>query len=444
MKKLLTTLLAIAMVMMLCVAGIAEGAPAYIAENAAELTGEIKFYTAFAGENGTDAMIAEFNKYYPNVKVNFEVYKNSADGNVGLDTAIIAGDQVDVLLSFGVADTANRWKNGLLMDLTDRLAADGLDLVKEWGTDAYKYEDKVYVFPSGGLSMYVAINLDKWNAAGLGELPTSWTWDEYLAICEKLTEKDADGKVVVHGGSDFNQIDSWTYAVRQAKGKNVFYNAEGMCDFDNPLFLQALQHEVDSAASGTWYSKAVYQSDSTRSRNMFLNGTNATTIESILTRYIVAGKPTHKIAYAPYPIYEAGQTNYMGGSIPNSFVAVTSNTKNPEAAYAFAKFAATYGNKYMYAAGHATTWTGVDPNEVLSVVFGSEEEAAKWVDTETFTKCVIAAGEPAYSEDYIVAYSELQALVDEYTMYVVNGEMSAEDALAEMKLLGDEAIEDAK
>ena len=29
-------------------------------------------------------------------------------------------------------------------------------------------------------------------------------------------------------------------------------------------------------------------------------------------------------------------------------------------------------------------------------------------------------------------------------MYVVNGEMSAEDALAEMKMLGDEAIEDAK
>ena len=444
MKKLISILLAIAMVMMLCVAGIAEGTPAYIAENAAELTGEITFYTAFAGENGTDAMIAEFNKYYPNVKVNFEVYKNLPDGNVGLDTAIMAGDQVDVLLSFGVSNTSKRWENGLLMDLTDRLAADGLDLVKEWGTDAYKYEDKVYVFPSGGLSVYVAINLDKWNAAGMGELPTAWTWDEYLAACEKLTEKDADGKVVVHGGSNFNQIDYWTYAVRQAKGKNVFYNAEGMSDFDNPLFAQALQREVDAAASGAWYSKAVYQSDSTRSRNMFLDGTNATTIESILTRYIVAGNPTHKIAYAPYPTFEVGQTNYMAGSNPNSFVAVTSNTKNPEAAYAFAKFAATYGNKYMYAAGHATTWTGVDPAEVLSVVFGSEEEAAKWVDTETFTKYVVAAGEPAYSEDYIVAYSDLQALVDEYTMYVVNGEMTAEDALAEMKLLGDEAIEAAK
>ena len=441
MKKLLAALLVLILAAY-CVQGLAE--PAYISANATELTGEITFYTAFAGENGTDALIAEFNQYYPNIKVNYQVYKNSADGNVGLDTAIIAGDQVDVMLSFGVANTAKRWQNGLLMDLTDRLAADNLDLVTEWGTDAYLYEGKAYVFPSGGLSVYVAINLDKWQAAGLGELPAAWTWDEYLAACEKLTERGDDGAVTVHGGSDFNQVDYWTYAVRQAKGKNAFYTEDGMCDFDNPLFAQALQREVDAAASGIWYSKAVYKSDSTRSRNMFLQGVNATTIESILTRYIVAGAPEFKIGYAPYPVFEAGQTNYMAGSVPNSFIGVASNTKEPDAAYAFAKFAATYGNKYMYAAGHATTWTGVNPAEVLSVVFGSEEEAAKWVDTDSFTRCVVAAGEPAYSEDTITAYSELQAIVDEYTLYVINGEMSVADAVAEMKTLGDEAIQDAR
>ena len=418
--------------------------PVYIAENASELTGEITFYTAFAGENGTQALIDEFNKYYPNVTVNFEVYKNSGDGNIGLDTAMMEGGLVDVILSFGVANTADRWENGLLMDLTDRLAADNLDLVTEWGTDAYTYNDKVYAFPSGGLSVYVAINMDKWEAAGLGELPTEWTWDEYLAACEKMTEKDASGKVTVHGGSDFNQIDYRTFAVRQAKGSNVYYNADGLSDFDNPLFAEALQREVDAAADGTWYAKATYQSDSTRSRNCFLEGTNATTIESILTRYITGVDHSFKIGYAPYPTFEEGQTNYMAGSNPNSFVAVAANTAYPDAAYAFAKFAATYGNKYMFAAGHATTWTGVDADEIVECVFGSVEEAEKWIDVESFTRCVIANGEPAYSENYIVAYSEIQSIVDEYTMYALNGEMTVEAALAEMKLLADEAIEDAK
>ena len=418
--------------------------PVYIAENAKEITGEITFYTAFAGANGTDALIAEFKKYYPNVTVKYEVYKNNGDGNIALDTAMKQGGLVDVILSFGVANTSERWENGLLMDMTDRLAADNLDLVTEWGTDAYTYNDKVFAFPSGGLSVYVAINMDKWEAAGMGALPTEWTWDEYLDACEKLTEKDADGKVTVHGGSDFNQIDYWTYAVRQAKGKNVFYNADGLSDFDNPLFAEALQREADAAAAGTWYGKATYQAESSRSRNCFLEGQNATTIESILTRYITSVDHSFKIAYAPYPTFEKGQTNYMAGSNPNSFVAVASNTAYPEAAYAFAKFAATYGNKHMFAAGHATTWTGVNPDEIIECVWGSKEEAEKWIDIETFTKYVIANGEPAYSEDYIVAFAAIQSIVNEYTMYALNGEMSVEDALAEMKELADEAIEDAK
>lgn len=465
MKKSLALLLALAMVFSLAACGSTEssesaeksaveaeatpapeitGDPVYIDENAEELTGEITFYTAFAGENGTDALIKEFNEYYPNVTVNYEVYKNNGEGNVGLDTAIMAGGQVDVLLSFGVANTSQRWENGLLMDLTNRLSADNLDLVTEWGTDAYTYNDRIYVFPSGGLSVYVAINMDKWNAAGLDELPTEWTWDEYLEICEKLTERNADGNVLVHGGSDFNTLEYWTFPVRQSKGMNVFYNEDGMSDFDNPLFEVALQREVDSAASGIWYSKAEYQSEKTRSRTEFLAGTNATTVESILTRYIVAGNPTFKIGYAPYPISAEGETNYMAGNMPYSFVGIASNTQNPNAAYAFAKFVATYGNKYMFAAGHATTWTGVNADEILDVVFGSKEEAEKWIDTASFVDNVIAVGKPAYKEDYIVASSEIDNILSEYTMYVLNGEMTVKDALAEMKLLADEAIEDAK
>lgn len=421
-----------------------SGDPVYIDPDAANVTGTVNFYTAFAGENGTDAMIKEFNSYYPNVQVNPTVYKNNGDGNVGLDTAMMAGN-VDVILSFGVANTSSRWENGMLMDITDRLKEDNLDLVKEWGTDTYKATDgKVYVFPSGGLSVYIAINKDKWDAAGLGDIPTEWTWDEYLDACRKLTEKDAAGNTVTYGGSDFNQTDYWTYAVRQSKGKNVFYKEDGTADFDNPLFATVLQREIDAEKEGIWYSKANYLADSTKSRDMFLNGTNATTVESILTRYIVAGDPQFKIAYAPYPVNKKGETNYMAGAIPNSFVAVANNTKYPQAAYDFAKFVATYGNKYMYAAGHAGTWTGMKTDDILNVVFGSMETAEKYIDTDSFQKYVVATGQPAYSEDYIVAFADIQALISEYTKYCLNGEMSVDDAMAEIQDAANDAIQDAK
>jgi len=420
-----------------------SGDPVYIDPDAASMTGNVNFYTAFAGEYGTDALIAEFNEYYPNINVEITTYKNVADGNIGLDTAMMAGE-VDVVLSFGVANTAKRWTNGLLMDLTDRMADDNLDLVEEWGTDAYTYNGRAYVFPSGGLSIYVAINMDKWNAAGLGELPTEWTWDEYLDACRAMTEYDSNGNVTVYGGTDFNAIDYWTYSIRQTKGMNAFYKEDGTSDFDNPLWTTVLQRELDAEDEGVWYSKANYLADSTKSRDKILSGEVASGIESIITRFITTTDHDFTFGYAPYPVNEAGETNYMAGAIPNSFVGVCSNCQDEDAAYAFAKFCATYGNKYMYAAGHATTWTGVDPDEVLNVVFGSKEEAEKWVDVDSFISCVVAKGQPAYSEDYIVAFPEIQTLIEEYSKYVFNGEMTVDDAMAELKTLADQAINDAE
>lgn len=411
------------------------GDPVYVNENAKDMTGNVRFYTCFAGEVGTDALIAEFNEYYPNVNVEAVIYKNSPDGNIGLDTAMMAGE-VDVALSFGVQNTAARWENSLLLDMTDRLAADNLDLVKEWGTDAYTYNDRVYCLPSGGLSCYVAINMDKWNEAGLGELPVSWTYDEYIEACRAMTKDD------VYGGSDFNQTDYWTYSVRQSKGTNVFYNEEGLSDFDNPVWANALQRQVDAEAEGVWYPKVTMLANGEKTRELFLTGKIASTVESILTRYIKTIDHDFLIGYAPYPVANEGEVNYMGGAIPNSHIIISKNCQDEEAAYAFAKFAATYGNKYMYAAGHAGTWTGNDLSEILTVVFGSREEAEKYVDTEAFERCVIAIGEPAYSEDYISAYSEIQDLINEYTVYALNGEMTVEDVMAEMKKYADEAIKE--
>lgn len=129
--------------------------------------------------------------------------------------------------------------------------------------------------------------------------------------------------------------------------------------------------------------------------------------------------------------------------MPNSFVCISKNAGDPDAAYAFAKFLATQGSKYMYAAGHASTWTGADPSEIVDVVFGSEENASKYIDVDSFTKYVIAIGEPAYAEDNITAFAEIQSMVEEYTRYVINGEMTAEDAMAELQSNAQAAIDDA-
>jgi len=419
------------------------GEPRYINENPEALTGKVRFWTAFDGKFGTQEMIDEFHERYPNVEVEYLIYKNSTEGNVTADMALFSGD-IDVILSFGTHNTASRWTNGMLADITDRMVRDNLDLKKEWGTDAYKYEDRVYAFPSGGLSIFVAINMDRWNAAGMGAIPDAWTWDEYLEACRKMTEWDASGKTTVYGGTDFNQRDYWTYSMRQTKGVDAFYTADGRADFDSGLAETILTRQLNAEAEGIFYQKIRLITDGTRSRDFLFDGTVSSCVESIITRFVMDTENyphDFKIGYAPYPVNQAGETNYASGNMPNSFICINKNTQDMEAAYAFAKFAATYGSKYMYKAGHTSTWSSTDPDEIVDLVFGSKEEADKWVDVNSYIANVLAISAPAYYEENIAAYSEITSLVDEYTDYILAGEMSVETGLEQLNQLADEAID---
>lgn len=110
-----------------------------------------------------------------------------------------------------------------------------LTLLRTWGTDNYKYDNKVYSLPCGGISYYVAINKTAWDEAGLGEIPTAWTWDEYLAASEAMTQKDASGKTTRYGGSNFQVIGDILNVVYQVNGKNRFYNEDGTSSFNSNL-----------------------------------------------------------------------------------------------------------------------------------------------------------------------------------------------------------------
>ena len=321
----------------------------YIDPNASNMKGTIRFWTAFDGQYGTNALIDDFHKYYPNIDVKYTVYKNDTEGNLTADTALLSGD-VEFMLSFGTHNTSSRWENGMLLDITDKLKKDNLDLKKEWGTDAYTYNGKVFCFPSGGLSVFVALNMTMWKAAGLGDIPKEWTWDEYIEACKKMTKKDATGVTEVYGGTDFNQRDYWTYALRQSKGVDAFYKTDGSADFDNPLCSTILNRELAAEKDGVWFKKIQLLTDGKKSRDLLFKGNVASCIESIITRFVMDTKNNPHdfiMGYAPYPVNKKGETNYALGNMPNSFFVISKDAKDADVAYAFAKFASTKGGKYL-------------------------------------------------------------------------------------------------
>ena len=152
MKKALALVLALVMTLSLCACGQKETTPDNIPSTTGDgtttvadankdaddtsISGTVRFYIPFKGTQGMDAMIADFNAIYPNITVELNTYSNNAEGNVGLNTAIMAGEW-DVVSSFEIHNVMNRVNNGMYLDITDRVASEGISLIDNWGTEAY-------------------------------------------------------------------------------------------------------------------------------------------------------------------------------------------------------------------------------------------------------------------------------------------------------------------
>ena len=416
-------------------------------EDPTAVTGTVNFYIPFKGSQGMDAMIAAFNEIYPNVEIVLNTYSNNSDGNASVTTAILAGE-VDVLASFGLANTDKRWEAGLFYDLTDLIEENGIDLVEHWGTDAFQKDGTFYTFPSGGLCYYITVNLDAWNAAGLGELPLDgWTWDEYLAASKAMTEYNEDGTVKVYGGSDYHSQNYFSYAVAQVVGKDHYYNAEGMSNFDSEAFLKALQREYDAEiVDKIWYPKAIYRGDNIQAQQSFLQDQMCNSEITCNQIRFMADRENYgtdwKVGFLPYPVEEEGQTNYMSGISPfsHSGLCIDETDEDFDAAWAFLRWYSTYGVAYLVAAGHQPNWKGTSDLDPLVLLFGSEEEAAKYMDVESFRAVVGRVDLPAFVELNLTAYSKINSILVEYVMYALNDQMTPEEALTEAAKLANEEI----
>ena len=144
--------------------------------------------------------------------------------------------------------------------------------------------------------------------------------------------------------------------------------------------------------------------------------------------------------FAPYPVEEKGQTNYFGG-VPNfSHAGIATGCKDEEAAWAFLAWYSTYGVKYLAMAGHLPAWKGTDTSGLVELLFGSEENAAKFIDVDSYNRVVVNFEAPAYQETFITAYGEVVDIFNEYVMYAHNGEMTVDEAMAKAKEEADAAI----
>lgn len=417
------------------------------ADDPESITGTVRFYIPFKGDQGMDDMIAEFNETYPNITIELHTYSNGTEGNVGVNSAIMAGE-VDVLASFGLPNTQMRWESGMYQPLTEYIEKYNIDFLKEWGSDNFSYDGVYYTFPCGGIGNYVAINMTDWNNAGLGELPTEWTWDEYLEASRKMTQLDDNGEVLVYGGSDFSSTAHYTCPWYQVYGHDRYYIEDGTAaNFTDPLIINALQREIDAEqVEKIWYPLTTYRASGANAAQVYLQHYTSSVVINNLLRFL-RDQDTYPVdwitGFAPYPVEEKGQTNYMEGISVFSHAGICNGAKDEEAAWYWLAWYSTYGVKYLVNAGHASAWKGTDPSSIIDLVFGSREEAEKLVDIESFERVVTNYEAETYVDTYLWAYNDVASISDEYAIYAHQGTMTVEEAMAAAKEEADKLIKEA-
>lgn len=136
-----------------------------------------------------DAIIADFNEQYPNVKVNV-TYLSREQWQKNYTLGAVSGELPDIGWVDG-PETAGWIQMGILQDITDEFAA--------WEESSHYlagplkgciWEDRQYAIPTNSNCLALWYDKDMLDAAGV-EVPT--TWDELVVAAEKLTTDNVKG-----------------------------------------------------------------------------------------------------------------------------------------------------------------------------------------------------------------------------------------------------------
>ena len=150
-----------------------------------------------------------------------------------LEAGATGGDLPDVFWMH--SNEAERYmRNGILMDLTDRIAAsDKLEMEKfpEDIRNLYQYEGKTYAIPKDVDTIALWYNRTMFDEAGLSYPDETWTWDDYYEAAVALTKED--GSQYGTAMSPSNNQDGWMNIV-YSMGGSVISEAKKSSGCDAP------------------------------------------------------------------------------------------------------------------------------------------------------------------------------------------------------------------
>jgi multiple sugar transport system substrate-binding protein len=409
---------------------------------------KLKFWGAVPEESGPKQAVDNWNKAHPETQVEYVRFVNDESGNTKLETALLAGDQVDIFINYRMDKLSKRIDSGLVEPLDNYIAKSGFDLESNFGSNAItKFKDQTYYIPAIILNDFVTLNKTFLDEAQL-VIPQQWTWDQYMDYAAKLTQGEGANK---RWGSytDLLQPKIFEYldkAVKTELGPDAFYKEDGTSNFDHPAFKRYfdIMYNLEKNLKA---QPPIAEAKATKMEGIQLYLTNKVAMHWIGTASLRNIKNTvdypHDFitAFAPPPKLTDNSTYLGGGTGYLDFTTINARSANKDAAWEFMQWYVTEGNEPLIAGGRVPAWKNADKDKVAELILGENPE--KLFDVESFKRVVFADVE--YIRDTKFDHlAEIQKIVEEEGERVLIGEKPTEEAVKSMKERADKLLLSSK
>ncbi|MFN3979320.1 MAG: ABC transporter substrate-binding protein [Caldilinea sp.] len=324
-------LLVVALAMSAC-AGVAPQAPAPAGGQAADEPVIVTwaFWGSPEEKASHERVAAAFMETHPEIKI--EVWHQPWNDYFTKIQALWASGDSKV-----IPDVAFLWPTpqyaaqGVLENLDPFIAAAGYDLEDYWPglLESARFEGSVYGLPRDIEVNVIYYNKDMFDAAGVAYPSDEWTWDDFLAAAEALTQKDANGMTTVYALAA--EGGKWAKWVNQ-NGGAIFddYVNPAKCMLSDPASVGGIQFFADLMEQG-YAMRPADLNQAGGDAAVFSSGQAAMILQntSRVSAFNAAGL-NYDVAPAPIP---AGGKRWNGAG--GAAWVMSSGSDNKEAAWTF-------------------------------------------------------------------------------------------------------------
>lgn len=360
MKKVLSLVMAVVMLLSLVVGCGSKNADADVDTGAAEPV-TIRYYDW----DLVDASVIEkFMVENPDIIV--EVYDVSANGDrtTQLDVLAMSGE-IDVM-PLADGDQFARFEQGMLANLDELIAEYGIDMdasfaqYAEWA----KMDGSYYAVPYRCSKNALYYNKDIFDAAGVDYPENTWTQDDYLAAAADISAWGKDQGI--YGTYSHTYGNEWAYLAAQV---GEWYTEDGLCNIKDDVWVDALEMRTYMDNNGLQMPYSEIKASSTVINSSFLGGKEAMVMAgSWLVRDM---KKTDKfpfdfdIGVASLPRFD-DSVEGIRGNFSVSVLGIPETSKNKEAAFRFIMYLETQNAEAIAATGNVPCYVPAYNDELIA------------------------------------------------------------------------------